>query len=749
MKRVVRADDTVSRPASMKLTTMSRRYYNRGHEPGQEVVAVRHTPCPALLDHRRSELVDVLNSLSDPMLSSRFIFHTIGDTAAPRMAQSRVEGVGKLGHVRACHGRGSPGRARKRPCRSCRRNTSCRSITVPFVCRLGQHRQEPGRNLFGNDVERVGAHVDSRLAILRWGRHASPSTLKMPPPIEEISQKLGEFLAFREVAEVGLEHVLDVGRVRRDRADSRSRCAYQSPRLVNSFAHDPVRLVMLKGSSGFYCYAIFEHDSHWPALNITEVRITVKLNTDKFNYMAVSDDIQRYMPCAADRDAPHGLPLAYKEVVLLVNPKEPQFKGKVDDKYGYSLDNKDNVVHGWISSTHPNPMGFWVITPNNEFKNSGPLKRELTSHIFLGTHYIGNEIVLNLVDGEYWKKAQSEVRKWPYSFPESKDFAKASDSERGSITGRILVRDRFKNNSRNGITAGTAYVGLAAPGKPSSWTTESKSYQFWTRAMSCGTFTIDHVRAGAYSLYAWVPGFLGDYMYTSWVTVKPGERERDERRGGVLASLGFGEANAIARHGIHGVQWNLEFPTKGYLLNQGGNNINITQTRAFSIFAGVLYDYKGQGIDILELQERIIEVLDLTDQLHVDDPGWQTPVSSLGSAPTSDVDTARPAAATGAGSLPSTPRHDSVPTSVPESPVHPTASSPAQHAAKSSSLQPAGSPSRSTTGPLGEVAAPVSSDAQPLSVVPQPTATPDAPAHRYGTPLSNHISQPKVRTDGT
>jgi rhamnogalacturonan endolyase len=38
---------------------------------------------------------------------------------------------------------------------------------------------------------------------------------------------------------------------------------------------------MLKGSSGFYCYAILEHASDWPALNITEDRLAFKLNTDK------------------------------------------------------------------------------------------------------------------------------------------------------------------------------------------------------------------------------------------------------------------------------------------------------------------------------------------------------------------------------------------------------------------------------------------------------------------------------------
>ena len=88
---------------------------------------------------------------------------------------------------------------------------------------------------------------------------------------------------------------------------------------------------MLKGSSGFYCYAIFEHNSSWPAhLNVSEARLAFKLNADmlvvesthqlmhgsalhvftssqtccRFKYMAISDDIQRYMPSEADRDAP-------------------------------------------------------------------------------------------------------------------------------------------------------------------------------------------------------------------------------------------------------------------------------------------------------------------------------------------------------------------------------------------------------------------------------------------------------------
>lgn len=51
----------------------------------------------------------------------------------------------------------------------------------------------------------------------------------------------------------------------------------------------------------------------------------------------------------------------------------------MDDKYQYSCETKDLKVHGWIS-TNP-PVGFWQITPSNEFRTGGPTKQELTSHV--------------------------------------------------------------------------------------------------------------------------------------------------------------------------------------------------------------------------------------------------------------------------------------------------------------------------------------------------------------------------------
>jgi rhamnogalacturonan endolyase len=51
----------------------------------------------------------------------------------------------------------------------------------------------------------------------------------------------------------------------------------------------------------------------------------------------------------------------------------------VDDKYQYVVDNKDMKVHGWVS--HDPMVGWWIISPSNEFRNGGPTKQNLTSHV--------------------------------------------------------------------------------------------------------------------------------------------------------------------------------------------------------------------------------------------------------------------------------------------------------------------------------------------------------------------------------
>ncbi|XP_059460382.1 probable rhamnogalacturonate lyase B [Corylus avellana] len=312
------------------------------------------------------------------------------------------------------------------------------------------------------------------------------------------------------------------------------------------------RFVLLRGCSGFYSYAIYEHLEEWPAFNIDNTRIAFKLRKDKFHYMAIADNRQRFMPLPDDRLPDRGQVLAYPEAVLLVNPVEPEFKGEVDDKYQYARENKDNRVHGWISNDPP--VGFWQITASDEFRSGGPLKQILTSHvgpttlaIFHSVHYSGEDLILKFGANEAWKKVFgpifiylntlttegddpillwenakkqmiNEVQSWPYDFPASNDFQ--SSDQRGNVSGRLLIQDRYV--SEECIPGDGAFVGLAPLGDIGSWQRECKGYQFWTRADKDGYFSINDIRTGDYNLYAWVPGFIGDYKYEAAFNITSG-----------------------------------------------------------------------------------------------------------------------------------------------------------------------------------------------------------------------------------
>ncbi|KAG7031762.1 rhiE, partial [Cucurbita argyrosperma subsp. argyrosperma] len=253
-------------------------------------------------------------------------------------------------------------------------------------------------------------------------------------------------------------------------------------RAYNSSSGDDVvplnvdkRFVILRNSSGFYSYAIYEHLKDWPAFNIDNTRIAFKPRKDKFRYMVVADERQRFMPLPDDRKPPRGVALEYPEAVLLVDPIEPEFKGEVDDKYQYGCESKDTRVHGWISNDPP--IGIWQITASEEYRSGGPLKQVLTSHV------------------------------GPTSLTIHSDFGK-------------MLKNRYVSNES--IPASGAYVGLALPGELGSWQTESKGYQFWSRADENGHFTLENVLSGNYSLNGWVYNFISEYQYDAFITVTPG-----------------------------------------------------------------------------------------------------------------------------------------------------------------------------------------------------------------------------------
>ncbi|CAN1787472.1 Rhamnogalacturonate lyase [Linum perenne] len=265
------------------------------------------------------------------------------------------------------------------------------------------------------------------------------------------------------------------------------------------------RYILRRGSSGIYMYTILERLQGWPDVDMDQIRVVFKLQQKLFNFMAISDYKQRVMPMPEDRVT--GQPLAYPEAVLLTHPINPDLRGEVDDKYQYSCEDKDNKVHGWISEDPA--VGFWMITPSNEFRVGGPIKQDLTSHVgpivlnmFTSTHYAGKDLNTAYRNGEPWKKVlgpvfvylnsgdtstlwrdakqqmHTEVKSWPYDFVNSEDFPTAL--QRGSVVGQLILRDRYINEKL--MYAASAYVGLALPGEVGSWQTDAKGYQFWTQA---------------------------------------------------------------------------------------------------------------------------------------------------------------------------------------------------------------------------------------------------------------------------
>ncbi|KAK1282216.1 hypothetical protein QJS10_CPB22g00212 [Acorus calamus] len=256
---------------------------------------------------------------------------------------------------------------------------------------------------------------------------------------------------------------------------------------------------------------------------------------------------------------PRGERLQLPESVWLRDPMISDLKGEVDDKYMYSVDNKDGGLHGWISSGPPDPavVGFWLVFPSPEFRSGGPTKQNLTNHtgpsclaMFHGTHYIGDDIVASFANGEAWRKVYGPVfvylnstrsvnnaydlwldakekrleeeKAWPYDFVSSPFFLMSS--ERGSASGTLYIQDRFLSGSL--IPASYAYVGLAASRTEGSWQTESKGYQFWTITDSKGAFTINNIIPG-------LPTQLGNLTYVS------------HRDGATVWEIGFPDRTAM------------------------------------------------------------------------------------------------------------------------------------------------------------------------------------------------------------
>ncbi|MBR6830700.1 MAG: hypothetical protein IKM58_01280 [Tidjanibacter sp.] len=301
------------------------------------------------------------------------------------------------------------------------------------------------------------------------------------------------------------------------------------------FAADiDIRFTMEKGQSGVYTYCTFTHPADYPKTAIGEARFCAKL-APMFDWISVDKTVNFHYP-------------------------KDYFAG---DKYVYTAPQYANRAFGWSSTTEN--IGIYTLNASMEYMSGGPTKIEFMGHrdtnkeaaacmlnYWRSSHYGG--AVLSVDEGEEWSKTvgpfmiyvnsgenpeamyadakaklAEESAKWPYEWVEGVNYPKAK--ERATVTGKFNLNDPYVSGDFVNLN-----VGLVAPAytltengyngevynDEINWQRDAKNYQFWTIGAADGSFAINNVRPGKYSLYAFTDGVLGEYLKTD-IVVEAGQ----------------------------------------------------------------------------------------------------------------------------------------------------------------------------------------------------------------------------------
>lgn len=283
--------------------------------------------------------------------------------------------------------------------------------------------------------------------------------------------------------------------------------------------------VLRRGESGIYSYMTMDYDP--PLVEKVQIeQISYCLRSDKDIFKRIYVDDERIVDMPSPQELVVGKTLSPPEATLLRN-------GKIDHKYNYSKYVMNTDVHGWTGKG----KGHWIISPSNEYMNGGPTSQELTVHqttktpvtlkTIHGAHYGSGVTNITSEDGKWnkicgpwfvylnegsdddmWvdarKMAFQHISAWPYEWLKHPLYTPAS--KRSAVTGRLSITD--------GSSPGGALVLLAqsTDGTPqTNWQQQGRDYFFWTMANTDGTFEINKVRPGTYTLFASVSGVMGEY----------------------------------------------------------------------------------------------------------------------------------------------------------------------------------------------------------------------------------------------
>jgi len=302
-----------------------------------------------------------------------------------------------------------------------------------------------------------------------------------------------------------------------------------------------------RGATGFYVTPIWIHRSTDSALSMGECRDNIYAGSI-FNWMSVDAARNKLMPVDPNNSAV-GVQGAPVECSMWTNGI---YAGRYEDKYKYSADYGMLRAWGWSSvGTGGRNIGLWDVPASFEYMASGPMRRELTSHMgttilntphgahygfcsdstwaagevwakVCGPHFIYCNAITNTVTAtnaaaqalysDVLAQADAETGAWPYYWFTNSYYAPASN--RGTITGKIVINDAYNPNA----SASNLWVGVEQQPNPASTITYDfqkwyKPYHFWVKTDANGNFTIPDVIATTnYTLYAFGPGAAGTFQ---------------------------------------------------------------------------------------------------------------------------------------------------------------------------------------------------------------------------------------------
>ncbi len=276
----------------------------------------------------------------------------------------------------------------------------------------------------------------------------------------------------------------------------------------NHFQYD-LHYVLRKGDAGVYCFLIQSHRAADSAGIYGQTRWGIRADESLYDYHLVRDSIQGPMP---------------KMNALDDNEKVQDWTYKLNDstyytKYDYADYIEGRHVHGMAGQK--SGLGLFVIQASHEYLNGGPTKQYQNVHatpflicMFNCGHFLSSirkaddritgdwskldgPFLLYVNEGKntdaIWadakQKAEDEIDQWPYEWMDNPQYP----LKRGIVAGQLLINNKP-------APAGT-HVILAAPGY--DWQAQCQGYIYAAQTEEDGRFSLNHVRKGSYTLYAW------------------------------------------------------------------------------------------------------------------------------------------------------------------------------------------------------------------------------------------------------